>query len=285
MIQIITGKLGAGKTLYSVMEMFDALCLGRTVVTNIAVEWEELVSLARRKRRVHLRPEQLVRLHPGDTPNWQKVIPWGTRQGPVEVFLDEIHLFYNARDWAKTNSESKGLLSFLTQSRKAGVNVTFIAQEASTVEKQFRVLAEWEKYIVSSDHMPLGILGKSPIKFFIIVQRDAQNNVVLKRFYRGYDRKYFRLYGSYTFLDDEMNELAKDAVIVEPYKLARVSLLRWFFVEPFRPLAIWWDLRCLKRREAARLAEAARWVHPSVIEGPNPDFSMCPGHPSREVQP
>jgi hypothetical protein len=229
MIQIVTGKLGAGKTLYTVMLMFEALCRGATVVTNIAVNWDEIVALARKRKRVELDPRQLVKLDPGQDRNWQEKIPFGTDRGFVEVFLDEIHLFFNARDWAKTNTESKGLLSFLTQSRKARVNVTFIAQEITTVEKQFRVLAEWELYIVSSDHIPLASLGKLPWKFFIASQRDAQNGILIKKSFKGYDRRFFKLYGSFTFLDREMNELAEKAVYVEPFKLRRVGVLRWIW--------------------------------------------------------
>jgi hypothetical protein len=235
MIQIVTGKLGAGKTLYTVMMMFDSLCKGRTVVTNIAVNWDELVSLARRLKRVVLDPKQLIKIDPAKDRNWHELIPFGVNEGFIEVYLDEIHLFFNARDWARTNVENKGLLSFLTQSRKARVNVTFIAQEITTVEKQFRVLAEWELYVVSSDHIPLGPLGKCPIKFFLLSQRDAQNGVLIKKSARFYDRKYFRLYGSFTFLDAEMNELAAKAVKIPPFKLPRIGYGRWIFEGLARP--------------------------------------------------
>jgi zona occludens toxin (predicted ATPase) len=236
MIQIVTGKLGAGKTLYTVMMLFDALCSGRTVVTNIAVNWEEMVSLARRVKRVVLDPRQLIKIDPAADKNWHKHIPFGTDKGFVEVYLDEIHLFFNARDWAKTNTENKSLLSFLTQSRKARVNVTFIAQEITTIEKQFRVLAEWELFVVSSDHIPLGPIGKFPFKFFLLSQRDAQNGVLIKKSARFYDKRYFRLYGSFTFLDEEMNALADKAVKIPPYPLQRVSLLRWAFEGFSRPI-------------------------------------------------
>jgi len=227
MIQIVTGKLGAGKTLLTVMLLFDALCRGATVVTNIAVNWEELERMARLSRRKVLNPAQLIRLNPETDKNWHKSIPFGSPDMFIEVFLDEIHLFFNARDWQKTAMDSKSLLSFLTQSRKARVNVTFIAQEITTVEKQFRVLAEWELYVFSSDHIPLGFLGKCPFKFFIVSQRDAQNGVLLKKSVRSYDKRFFRLYGSFSFLDSEMQEIHSAAVFVEPFKLSRVPVLRW----------------------------------------------------------
>lgn len=225
MIQIITGKLGAGKTLYSVMSLFELLCLGRTVCTNIAIDWSECCALARSKHRVILNPDQYIKLDPGIDRNWHEKIPFGVSGSFVEVFLDEIHLFFNARDWARTNSENKSLLSFLTQSRKARVNVTFICQEITTLEKQFRVLAEWELYVVSSDHIPLGGLEKLPIKFFIVSQRDAQNSIMIKKRFKSYSKTYFKLYGSFTFLDAEMNALARNALHVDQFKLEKIGYL------------------------------------------------------------
>jgi hypothetical protein len=244
MIQTVTGKLGMGKTLYTVMLMFDALCLGRTVVTNIDVVWPEMVRLAMRLKGVVLDPAQLVKLDPEKDKNWQGKIPWGSRTHPVEVFLDEIHLFYNARDWQTTGVNNRGLLSFLTQSRKACVNVTLIAQEKETVEKQFRALAEWELAIVSSSHIPLGILQMLPWKCFIVRVKDADKGHLIKRIWRAYDKRFFKCYRTEAFLDSEMQDLAAKVERVEGYKLQRVALWRRWrmdMAEPFRPLLAWLD--------------------------------------------
>lgn len=234
MIQIVTGKLGAGKTLYTVQWlMFPALLKGRIVVTNIEVVWEEMVKLARSAHRIELDRRQLITIDPNKDKNWQKSIPFGTLGGFIEVFLDEIHLFFNSREWAKTASESNGLQSFLTQSRKARVNITFIAQDESTIDKQFRIQAEWLLYVVPSSHMPLGILGTCPYKFFIVCKKDAKAGYLLSREFRGYSRRFFRLYRSYSFLDDEMIELAANAVKMDPLKLRKVPVWLWL-LEPFR---------------------------------------------------
>lgn len=230
MIQIITGKLGAGKTLYSVMLIFDQLVKGRTVATNVKVEFDELYALALRLHGVKLKREQLVDIDPERNPNWQKEIPWGVVGAPVFVVLDEVHLFYNARDWQKTHVTARGMLSFLTQSRKAACDITFICQDIKTVEAQFRALAEWELYVASSDHLPLGILKSLPWKCFIVAQRDATHGYLLRRIWRKYDKRFFKCYGSFTFLDAEMNELAASIVRVAPYKLERIGFLRRCFL-------------------------------------------------------
>lgn len=245
MIQILTGKLGAGKTLYASMLAFEAMVEGRTVLTNIDLVFSEMAALARRTHRVELDPRQLVKLDPAHDRNWQNSICWGIQSAFVEVILDEIHLFFNSREWATTSKECGGLYSFLTQSRKAAVNVTFIAQEESTIDKQFRVQAEWITDIVNSSHLPLGPLGSLPFKFFLVVKKDAKNGYVLSRRMKPYDRRFFRLYNSFAFLDVHMRELAAKVEIVQPYKLRRVPLWRWI-LEPIGRAFTW--LRSATRR-------------------------------------
>ena len=254
MIQVVSGALGMGKTLYTVMLMFDALCRGQTVVTNIDVVWDELVRLAQRMRGVELDEAQLVRVDPEKNPNWQALIPWGVPDCPVEVYFDEIHLFYNSRDWQKTGTDSRSLLSFLSQSRKAGVNVTFISQEKENMEKQFRMLAEWELAIVSSHHIPLPIFRIFP-RCFIVRVKDIQKGHLVKRTWRPYDRKFFRCYQSFSFLDSEMNDLAARVERVARRKLLRVPYYRRLWLdcsEPFYRFSRLHWVRKILRLEVVR---------------------------------
>lgn len=246
MIQIITGKLGAGKTLYSVGKIADLLASGSTVVTNISINWSEMCAYCRSVHRVNLNSGQLIILDPEIHRDWENVVPWGelpesgvTNPCFVEVFLDEIHLFFNARDWQKTSMDSKGLLSFLTQSRKASINVSFIAQDSETVEKQFRVLAEWELHVQSSDHLPTGILGTLPVKFFMVLKKSMRTGLLITRFYKTYNRRLFTTYRSTELLDSAMRNLSEKAVRVARYKLQSVPFHSYIyeniciFISPF----------------------------------------------------
>jgi len=223
MIKLVTGKLGAGKTLYCVLEIAEHLSLGRTVVTNIELLWDELVQVVVAIYGVYPLREQWVPVDLNRTPHFHAEIPWGVRGHCVEVYLDELHLFFNARDWAKTNETFKELVSFFTQSRKAHVNMTLLMQEGDTVEKQFRVMAEWEYYIVSSEHVALGPLGKLPVKAFIVCMRDAKTGVLQRRVWKGYDKRFFGTYVTDAFLDDNMRALAETRPRVQPYVLRRVG--------------------------------------------------------------
>jgi hypothetical protein len=239
MIQLVTGPLGMGKTLFVCMLIFEDLCKGFTVVTNIDIVWDEIELLARRDKGVILNPAQLIRVDPEEARDWQRHIPFGVMGAPVKAYWDEIHLFFNARDWAQTGKDHGDLLSFLSQSRKARVDVTFIAQERENMEKQFRVLAEWELAIISSHHVPLGVFRMLP-KCFIVRYRDAQKGYQLRKEWRRYDKRFFRCYRSHSFLDSGMKKLADAAKEVGPYKLLRVSYFRrcWLDIcEPFRLLS------------------------------------------------
>ena len=226
MIKLVTGKLGAGKTLYCVAEMLDLFCKGRTVATNIALNWDEMCRLALSYKGVILDRRQWVEIDPNKDRNWHLVPPWGVLGGPVAVYLDEIHLFFNARNWQQTASVFEDLVSFLTQSRKACMDITFIAQDGGTIDKSFRVQCEFEYYVVNGDHLPLGIIGQLPFKFFIVCIKDPVGEFTIRKEYRGYDKRLFAVYGSHTFLDTRMQELSEKAVRVRPYKLQRVGLVR-----------------------------------------------------------
>lgn len=209
------------------MDIFDDLCAGRIVATNIALLWDPLADLALRLRGRILDPRQWFPVDLRSDKDWHRRIPWGTERGNVRVYLDELHLFFNSRDWQKTGSEHRNLLSFLSQSRKARVDCTFIIQEVTNLERQFRVLAEWEERIVPSNHLPLGVLGNCPIRFFFVCRRDTRSGETLQRNVRFYDPKFFSCYKTCDFLDDEMTKLAEDRPRIDPLRLKRAGVRQW----------------------------------------------------------
>lgn len=224
MIKIVTGKLGAGKSLYSVIEIAEHLSKGRTVVTNIEIYWDELSEVVQSFFGVIPVREQLILIDLNKNPHFHREIPFGIRGHCVEVYLDELHLFFNSRDWAQTAVAHRDLISFFTQSRKAHVNMTLIVQESDTVEKQFRVMAEYEYYLVHSDHFSMGFLGSMPVKAFMVMIKDAKTGNTLRRAWKSYDKRFFGTYKTDSFLDTAMRELASTRPRVQPYVLQKVPL-------------------------------------------------------------
>jgi hypothetical protein len=240
MIKVVTGKLGAGKTLYCVSEIMELLRSGRVVCSNILLDEAHIARVLAQTYGLRMRPKQLRFLDVEATPDWHKEIPFGSRAEPVAVYLDEIHLFFNARDWAETDKSRRGLLSFLTQSRKAGVDVTFIAQEITTVEKQFRALAEYEYYIQPLSHVALGWLGSLPINGFLVIVKDAYNGTFQKRLWRTYKKAFFGCYDTCAMLDSRMRDLTAAAEKVSSPPLACVG--RW---ERFK---LWWNCKKYQKK-------------------------------------
>ncbi len=221
MIQILTGKIGAGKTLHAVEFIYDALCEGRYVATNIELNFDKLQLLALKERGVLLEEAQYIHLDLNDNPNWHDDIPWGTIKATVLVVLDEVHLFFNSRDYAKTDQNHRGMLSFLSQSRKAAVDVIFVAQVASQVEKQFRNQAKNEIYISDFGDFYLPVLGKVPLRQNILTTRDLDTGQVLRKQKRDYPKKMFGCYETLAFLDELMQSQSEMDKRLEPLKLRR----------------------------------------------------------------
>lgn len=244
MIQFITGVVGSGKTLHAVRLGVDSLKRGQTIVTNVELYPDKIIELVARKFGLLIGRDQIRVFNPDENPNWETLIPWGDKSCPVLVILDEAQLFYNARDWAKTAERSKRLLAFLTQSRKAGVDVIWITQEGENVDKQFRVLAEWELAISSTDHLPLGFIGKLPFRAYVVKHVSAKGRYVVRKKWWGYDRWLFGLYKTESFLNSEMREMAQG--------VERVGRKRVIKIRVWRRLGMWiaYFVRKIKRIEA-----------------------------------
>lgn len=161
MIYAITGRPGGGKTLHAVRILCERLRSSPSlrVVTNLPLRLPELneylqgcnvVSRVRilsedevrhfwryRGQRLGAAGEPLgevVGEPAGDTVRYPPDGLW-----PVLYILDEFHLYFNAREWAKVGKEA---LWYASQHRHFGDDVYWISQYYGNVDKQFRVLVQ-----------------------------------------------------------------------------------------------------------------------------------------------
>jgi hypothetical protein len=141
-IHFISGKPGSGKSLYGVHLLLKEITQGnRNVVTNLPLHPGRLNEYLQERwpnrdfrllQRLTILTEDEARkfwLHRGD-----QTTPIG-----VMYQLDELHLFFNARDWMATGRDC---LHYLSQHRKLGDIVIAITQSVPNVDKQFRSVAE-----------------------------------------------------------------------------------------------------------------------------------------------
>lgn len=142
-IQIYTGTPGSGKSLHAAREIRYNLnsLRPRPVIANF-----ELSEQAPVKRRdlFHYVPNSALRVE--DLQGYA-VDYWESHGGRliedyIDVYLDEAQILWNARSWSA--KDRLGWLEFLSQSRKYGYRIVFIAQSAQMIDNQFRMLIEQE---------------------------------------------------------------------------------------------------------------------------------------------
>jgi len=174
-IHFVSGKPGGGKSRYTIGLIVDELVHGtRLVVTNMPVNWQNLNEYLQREF-----PDKSINLHsrlrvlddetetsqfwlyrwPGQNvapiapEQWAKgeryrfdkpVIDVGEKDLGCMFVIDELHLFFNSREWMNTG---KGCLFYLSQHRKLGDDVVCVTQSIGNVDKQFRSVAQDFTYV------------------------------------------------------------------------------------------------------------------------------------------
>jgi len=128
----ITGKLGTGKTLFSVFLIQEALRAGKKVATNLDLHVEKLLSP--RSRQIVLRLPD----HPG-TESLEAIgvgnDTYDERRNGL-IVLDECSHFLGARSW---NAPGRAeFMRFLTHTRKLGWDVYLIVQGVDMIDSQVR---------------------------------------------------------------------------------------------------------------------------------------------------
>lgn len=131
----ITGTLGGGKSLCAVDIGMDRLALGGTVLSNIPMDREKLARWMRDEQGKHMDQSRLVQIGQESIENFQDVAIRGNDRIPTMMLLDEAALDLNAHDW---KSRSKEEFNFVVLARKLRIDLVFIAQDATDIDKQIR---------------------------------------------------------------------------------------------------------------------------------------------------
>jgi len=140
-IHAVSGKPGAGKSMYGVRLLIKELRESdRYVVTNLPLHLGRLNEFLQQAYPSEnlLACERVIPLDESQLAGFFSVRGPDASKG-VCYILDEIHLFFNAREWAKTG---KDCLHYLSQHRKLGDDVVWITQAIANVDKQFRSVTQ-----------------------------------------------------------------------------------------------------------------------------------------------
>lgn len=132
---VITGTLGGGKSLAAVDFAMDRLALGGTVLTNIPMYRDKLEEWMRDEWGLKMDQSRLIDIGQESIENFQNVAVRGNSKVPSMMVLDEAALDLNARDWKNRTDEE---FNFVVLARKLRIDLIFIAQDATDMDKQIR---------------------------------------------------------------------------------------------------------------------------------------------------
>lgn len=163
-VYIITGKLGAGKTLVAVGLIRDALIKGRKVATNIDLWPENMLSWQNKSATIYRLPDKLqaASFETIGTGNDFVTEIRGHKIYDEEknglIVLDEGGLSMNSRDFRE--SGRKEFIQWCIHSRKKGWDVAIIIQHFDSLDKQIRdMFGEHVVYSMRFDRMRIPLIG------------------------------------------------------------------------------------------------------------------------------
>lgn len=201
MIELYSGTVGSGKSLHAASDIRFALTRKhpRPVMANFPLGDNAPI------------PEENKRLYtyvPNAEMSAGVIIDWATDwwddtnhifgEDKLILCLDECSIIFNSRRWS--DAKRYAYLEFLSQSRKYGVHVILIAQNAKMIDNQFRMLIDVEHNHRKISNMgPIGWLVGLPFggALSLDVRYLFQANERLGMELRIPHRKDFAMYDSY----------------------------------------------------------------------------------------
>lgn len=154
-VYVVTGKLGAGKTLVAVGKIKDKLNRGCKVATNLDLNLDKLIGE---------KPKQTLCYRIPDKPVLADLESIGTGTDSYDenknglLVLDECGTWFNARSW--NDKSRQDVINWFLHARKLGWDIIFLIQDLSIMDKQARVaLAEHVVYCRRLDRVTLPFVG------------------------------------------------------------------------------------------------------------------------------
>lgn len=210
MLEFVEGKVGSGKSYWSVRRMVAMMAAKRYIVTNIDLKEEGIMRVLRDKWGIKYKSLPYKFLTDDDMLNVYDHVPYGGGKESVSyVVLDEAQNFYNARDWSKL---PKQLTRWLSQSRKFGADLVIITQHANNVDTQFRRQGEYFYKLRNLSKMQFPLIGSIPR--LMVIKGDQKAGLTHGYKLEKFDDWVFDCYESTAFLDEQTRLLAEGAALV-----------------------------------------------------------------------
>lgn len=236
MISLYEGRIGGGKTYLAVTRILAHLAKGGTVYTNVELNLDGCEKYLRKHYGVEMDRSCVVELDEQQTWDFHRHLRQGEPDLPTLAVVDEAHLWFNARDHAITAATRRGLLTFMSQSRKLCVDVILIVQAIENLDAQFRRLAQevWRMKDMSKLRLPLiGIQYPWPHTF--VFRMDAGAKQIMERKILRRSKDIFECYNTNALLRpvEFAGEIAKKK------NLAKKERFSWWQVKIPLDVYLW----------------------------------------------
>ncbi|CAA32519.1 gene I product [Lineavirus I22] len=156
-VYVVTGKLGAGKTLVAVSRIQRTLAKGGIVATNLNLKLHHFPQVGRYAKQC-----RVMRI--ADKPTLEDLEAIGRGNLSYDesknglIVLDECGTWFNSRNWSDKSRQP--VIDWFLHARKLGWDVIFIIQDISLMDKQAReALAEHVVYCRRLDKLNIPIIG------------------------------------------------------------------------------------------------------------------------------
>ena len=156
-VYVVTGKLGAGKTLVAVGKIQDKIVSGCRVATNLDLRIHKLPRVG-----IFAKSPDVIRIP--DKPSLDDLLAIGRGNNSYDenknglLVLDECGTWFNSRSWA--DKERQSVINWFLHARKLGWDIIFLIQDLSIMDKQARVaLAEHVVYCRRLDKITIPFIG------------------------------------------------------------------------------------------------------------------------------
>ena len=194
MIICVAGTPGAGKSYDIVKKILDNIRLGRTVYTNVDGFDDPEV---RHYQQLYMGLDDWDFQSHCIFLNKEKAqVFWRHCKPGSLIVIDEIHRFFNSRDWMKP--ENREFVDWASTHRHEGYDLIMITQALEKVDKQARSLVEWTYFYRKVNFF--GSLIKNKFQMFSYIGDDDRGKAFANKI-KTYDPKIFKCYKSYVTHD------------------------------------------------------------------------------------
>jgi zona occludens toxin len=146
MISIYSGTVGSGKSYHGTELALEWLNRGKHVVANYPILPPKRCNSAKAKAKW---AKKSLRWHFYEFITVEVLVAlsfennWYGKESQCLIEIDEAGVMFNTRDWQTEKNTRTPWIKWLSQSRKFGYDVVFVAQSDKMIDKQIRGLVEY----------------------------------------------------------------------------------------------------------------------------------------------